>query len=112
MAQVSHSPDPVPFLEVRLVATDGRVLDVEVWLAAIVYRGRDAILITGRDRSAARRDAARLRESEEALRDLYEEAPIAYVKEDLESRFLSANTEPEILRRIGNRADGEIVKPF
>ena len=32
-----------------------------------------------------------LRESEEHLRDLYEEAPIAYVKEDLESRFISAN---------------------
>jgi PAS domain S-box-containing protein len=32
-----------------------------------------------------------LRESEERLRDLYEEAPIAYVKEDLESRFISAN---------------------
>jgi PAS domain S-box-containing protein len=33
----------------------------------------------------------RLAESEERYRDLYEEAPIAYVKEDLESRFLSAN---------------------
>jgi PAS domain S-box-containing protein len=32
-----------------------------------------------------------LSESEERLRDLYEEAPIAYVKEDLESRFISAN---------------------
>jgi PAS domain S-box-containing protein len=32
-----------------------------------------------------------LRESEERLRDLYEEAPIAYVKEDVESRFISAN---------------------
>jgi PAS domain-containing protein len=32
-----------------------------------------------------------LRASEERLRDLYEEAPIAYVKEDLESRFNSAN---------------------
>ena len=32
-----------------------------------------------------------LRDSEEQLRDLYEEAPIAYVKEDLESRFISAN---------------------
>ena len=30
-------------------------------------------------------------ESEERLRDLYEEAPIAYVKEDLDSRFISAN---------------------
>jgi len=33
----------------------------------------------------------RLRESEERYRDLFEEAPIAYVHEDLESRFLSAN---------------------
>jgi PAS domain-containing protein len=32
-----------------------------------------------------------LRESEGRLRDLYEEAPIAYVKEDLQSRFISAN---------------------
>jgi formate hydrogenlyase transcriptional activator len=32
-----------------------------------------------------------LRQSEERLRDLYEEAPIAYVKEDLQSRFISAN---------------------
>src|SRR6516225_4770881 len=32
-----------------------------------------------------------LRESEERLRDLYEEALIAYVKEDMESRFISAN---------------------
>jgi PAS domain S-box-containing protein len=33
----------------------------------------------------------RLREREELLRDLYEEAPLAYVKEDLQSRFVSAN---------------------
>jgi PAS domain S-box-containing protein len=32
-----------------------------------------------------------LRDSEQRYRDLYEEAPIAYVKEDLESRFISAN---------------------
>ena len=32
-----------------------------------------------------------LRDSVEQLRDLYDEAPIAYVKEDLQSRFISAN---------------------
>jgi PAS domain S-box-containing protein len=32
-----------------------------------------------------------LRDSEQRYRDLFEEAPIAYVHEDLESRFLSAN---------------------
>jgi PAS domain S-box-containing protein len=47
------------------------------------------------DRAAAELTRLRLerslRESEERYRDLYEEAPIAYVKEDLESRFISAN---------------------
>jgi PAS domain S-box-containing protein len=33
----------------------------------------------------------RLRAGEERYRDLYEEAPIGYVQEDLESRFLAAN---------------------
>jgi formate hydrogenlyase transcriptional activator len=32
-----------------------------------------------------------LRESEERLRDLYEEAPLAYVLEDLQTRFIRAN---------------------
>lgn len=32
-----------------------------------------------------------LRESQDRLRDLYEEAPIAYVQEDMESRFICAN---------------------
>src|SRR6185437_14797027 len=32
-----------------------------------------------------------LRESEQHLRDLYEEAPLGYVTEDMESRFIRAN---------------------
>lgn len=32
-----------------------------------------------------------LAESEQRFRDLYEEAPLSYVKEDLESKFISAN---------------------
>ncbi|HTU20184.1 MAG TPA: sigma 54-interacting transcriptional regulator [Gemmataceae bacterium] len=44
-----------------------------------------------------------LRESEERLRDLYEEAPIAYVKEDMESRFISANRAA--LRILGIKAE-------
>src|SRR5260370_928460 len=32
-----------------------------------------------------------LRESEEQYRDLFEEAPIGYIKQDLESRFITAN---------------------
>lgn len=44
-----------------------------------------------------------LRDSEQRLRDLYEEAPIAYVKEDLESRFISANRAA--LRILGIQPD-------
>ncbi len=47
------------------------------------------------DRAVAELTRLRLessvRESEQRFRDLYEEAPIAYVKEDLQSRFISAN---------------------
>jgi PAS domain S-box-containing protein len=45
----------------------------------------------------------RLHESQEHLRDLYEEAPLAYVKEDLESRFISANSAAQ--RILGIKPD-------
>ena len=48
----------------------------------------------------------RLRESEERYRDLYEEAPIGYVQEDLESRFISANRAA--IRILGLKPD-EVV---
>jgi formate hydrogenlyase transcriptional activator len=48
----------------------------------------------------------RLRESEQQYRDLYEEAPIGYVQEDLESRFIAANRAA--LRILGVRPD-EVV---
>jgi formate hydrogenlyase transcriptional activator len=47
-----------------------------------------------------------LRESEERYRDLYEEAPIGYVQEDLESRFISANRAA--IRILGLKPD-EVV---
>jgi formate hydrogenlyase transcriptional activator len=46
---------------------------------------------------------AELRGSEERLRDLYDEAPIAYVKEDLQSRFIRANRAA--LRILGIKSD-------
>lgn len=44
-----------------------------------------------------------LAESEQRYRDLFEEAPIAYVQEDLESRFISANRAA--MRILGIRPD-------
>jgi formate hydrogenlyase transcriptional activator len=48
----------------------------------------------------------RLRESEDRYRDLYEEAPIGYVQEDLQSRFISANRAA--IRILGLKPD-EVV---
>jgi PAS domain S-box-containing protein len=48
----------------------------------------------------------RLRESKEQYRDLFEEAPIGYVQEDLESRFISANRAA--IRILGLKPD-EVV---
>jgi formate hydrogenlyase transcriptional activator len=48
----------------------------------------------------------RLRESEQRFRDLYEEAPIAYVYEDTETRFVSANRAA--IELLGLRPD-EVV---
>jgi formate hydrogenlyase transcriptional activator len=45
----------------------------------------------------------RLRDSEQRYRDLFEEAPIAYVHEDMQSRFLSANRAA--LEILGIRPD-------
>ena len=58
-------------------------------------------------RAAAELDRLRmdrmLRESEERFRDLFDEAPIAYVHEDLDSRFLRANRTA--LRTLGVRPE-------
>jgi PAS domain S-box-containing protein len=49
------------------------------------------------------RSEKRLHENEQRLRDLFDEAPIAYVHEDLESRFIRANRAA--LRILGVRPD-------
>ena len=58
-------------------------------------------------RAAAELDRLRMdrmhRASEERLRDLFDEAPIAYVHEDLDSRFIRANRTA--LRTLGVRPD-------
>ena len=55
----------------------------------------------------------RLKNSEERYRDLYEEAPIAYVIEDLDSRFISANRAAmRILGITPEEVPGTVGKSF
>ena len=54
-----------------------------------------------------------LRHSEEQFRDLFQEAPIAYVHEDLDSRFISANkTAMRILGITPEQVPGTVGKSF
>jgi PAS domain S-box-containing protein len=72
VARMGSTGLSVPFFELRFVARDGSVVDLEVWLAPIRYRGRAAILLHGRDERARRRAEAALRESEARYRLLAE----------------------------------------
>ncbi|HYV55910.1 MAG TPA: sigma 54-interacting transcriptional regulator [Candidatus Nitrosopolaris sp.] len=71
----------------HLAVLDTRVMTEEPRRLSIlqVFAGRAAAEL---ERLHAER---RLRESEQRFRDLYEEAPIAYIYEDTDSRFVSAN---------------------
>ncbi len=86
------------YLGVPLIAPDGRHLGhLAVFDTKQMPAEPRGLLIFRIFASRAAAELARVQlertliESEERLRDLYEEAPIAYVKEDLESRFISAN---------------------
>lgn len=99
-------PDDLPLVEMKiesyfgvpLVNPDGRHLGhlcvfdskpmAEVPQRNFVFRVFAARAAAELARLKVERDLA---ESEQRFRDLYEEAPIAYVMEDLESRFISAN---------------------
>jgi formate hydrogenlyase transcriptional activator len=87
------------YLGVPLLAHDGLVLGV----ACVLFDGSQAssstmqapLLQALTARGASELDRIRigesLRASEDRFRDLFDEAPIAYVIEDLESRFIRAN---------------------
>ncbi|CAN5581282.1 hypothetical protein BH09PLA1_BH09PLA1_04930 [soil metagenome] len=86
------------YLGVPLIAPDGRHLGHLAVFDTKPMPEEPAKLFTFRifaARAAAELERLRmtemLRESERRYRDLYEEAPIAYVHEDLQSRFVSAN---------------------
>jgi PAS domain S-box-containing protein len=98
------------YLGTPLRAADGSVIG----LLCVLDEGplslderRRALLEVFAARAAAeldrRRIEQRLHENEERLEDLFDEAPIAYVQEDFESRFIRANREA--LRILGLRSD-------
>ncbi|CAN5199723.1 hypothetical protein BH09BAC6_BH09BAC6_00030 [soil metagenome] len=92
----------------------GYLYDVEITCHYMVYKGREITCTFARDiserklaeenlKSGNTQLQVLLKESEERFRDLFEEAPIAYVHEGLDSRFIKANRAA--LRILGVRPD-------
>lgn len=86
------------YMGVPLIDEDGKILGHLAIFDNQVMREEPRLLYTFQifaARAAAEINRinmiAKLRQSEEQFRDLFDEAPIAYVHEDLESRFISAN---------------------
>jgi formate hydrogenlyase transcriptional activator len=104
------TPETAGYAGVPLRAADGAVLGhlcvFDEAAVSLDDRSR-AVLELFAARAAGELDRRqierRLRENEERLEDLFDEAPIAYVQEDFESRFIRANHEA--LRILGLRPE-------
>jgi PAS domain S-box-containing protein len=78
---------------------DGSEFPVEVRLSRYEVRGRPLYLALARDVSERQAAQARLVESEQRFRSLFEQAPVAYQSLDIEGRFLDAN--PALCELLG-----------
>ncbi|CAN5652668.1 hypothetical protein BH10BAC3_BH10BAC3_10100 [soil metagenome] len=106
--------------EVKYKHKTGYLYDVEVSVNYMEYEGQEITCTFVRD--IAQRKLAEeklnlaysqleilLKESEERFRDLFEEAPIAYIQERLDSRFIKINRTAR--RILGVRAD-EVTETY
>lgn len=77
--------------EHRARARDGRILDIEVYVSAIMYEGRPAIIGTMQDITERKRMEAALREEEERTRLILESAGDGIIGVDDHGHVLFAN---------------------
>ncbi len=90
------------------VRRDGSTIPLEVTTRHILFDGKPALLTTLRDLTARHDAEARIRESEQRFRSLFEQAPIGIVLADADTRLIRVNqafcemlgyTESELLGR-------------
>ena len=65
--KLSEVDDPLPPAELRLIRSDGEIMDVEVTAAALIYQGKRASQVVVRDITDRKRTEEALRKSEERL---------------------------------------------
>ena len=71
--------------------SDGSAIPLEVTTRAIQFDGKPALLTTLRDLTARHEAEARIRESEQRFRSLFEQAPIGIVLADADTRLIRVN---------------------
>ena len=77
--------------EMRLIAADGRRLELEVSATPVEFGGERALMIVGRDDSEARRAHAALQESERRYQTLAAAAPVAIYRLDAQGACVYLN---------------------
>ncbi|HXX48440.1 MAG TPA: PAS domain S-box protein [Myxococcota bacterium] len=119
LERVSSASEAERLADVRLLASDGSAVEVELWLAPIRFRGGPCVLVYGRDRGLTRRAQETLLASEVGYRRLAENSSdiiseytasgqLVYVSPSIE-RVLGYGQE-EWLRELGPRV-AELTHP-
>jgi PAS domain S-box-containing protein len=101
--QVDETREPVPFVEEKYVRPDGTTVDVEVAAVPFEHRGELAVHVTARDVTERKRAERALREREEQLRALVDNAwsPIAMFDRDM--RYIHISRRWLTDYRLGER---------
>jgi PAS domain S-box-containing protein len=103
-----HRGEPMPErYEFRGIRKGGESIYVEVSVAAITYRGEHAALAYLRDVTERKRAEARLRESEEKYRSIFENALEGIFQRTPEGRLLAVN--PALARMHGYASPEEMM---
>lgn len=93
------SGNRVPTMEARILRLDGALVDVEVVASPIEEGGRRSIQVILRDIRERKQAEQALKESEQRLRALYEESPLAYQSLNEQGCILDVN--PRWLELLG-----------
>ncbi len=88
---------------------DGTEFPVEINSQKIQYEGKPCLLSVVRDITNRKRTEEALRTSEEKYRNLYDDAPMAYMEYDIEGVITKVNRK--LLEMLGHDAEGVLGHP-
>ncbi len=90
--------------------SDGRIVPVEISATYLNHRGHEVVSGYFRDITARKQTEQVLRDSEQRLRNLFENCPQAYLSQDAQGRLIDVN--PETCKRLGYPAEELVNRLF